>query len=493
MIIKMIIIIIISENLNLVNVFILQTLHFFIYAVDFKKGLIYVEFMEQNLTSGNVLKNIAHFSLPYVMSYFLQTLYGLADLYIIGQFDGVAEITAVSVGSQIMHMLTVMIVGLAMGSTVVIARAVGAKQNEKAAKAITNTAFLFMGVAVVLTGLLLFFVKPIVSVMATPTEAVAGTITYLTVCFLGIPFITAYNVISSVFRGLGDSKSPMYFITVACIANIILDYLFIGYFDMGTLGAALGTTLSQAISVIFSLVFILKKKIGIKIAKGDFKLYPEIFKQVLRIGVPISLQDGFIQIAFIVITIIANMRGLNDAAAVGIVEKIIGLVFLIPSSMLSTVSAISAQCIGAKKHKRASITLFYGTAICVIYGIIMVGIVEFFSEPIVGLFMKEKSQEVLILGGQYLRGYIWDCIFAGIHFCFSGFFCAYGKSEISFIHNFLSIVCVRVPGSYFGSKYFATTLFPMGLAAPLGSLLSVMICLFAYVWLKKRIIVNMKN
>ena len=461
--------------------------------VDFRTALFYVEFMEKNLTSGNVLKNIAYFSLPYVVSYFLQTLYGLADLYIIGQFDGVAEITAVSIGSQIMHMLTVMIVGLAMGSTVVIARAIGAKQNEKAAKAITNTAFLFMGVSVVLTVILLVCVKPIVSVMATPTEAVAETAAYLTVCFIGIPFITAYNVLSSIFRGLGDSKSPMYFITVACIVNIILDYLFIGYFNMGTVGAALGTTLSQAINVIFVLVVILKKKIGIKIAKGDFSLQPEICKQVLRIGVPISLQDGFIQIAFIVITIIANMRGLNDAAAVGIVEKIIGFVFLVPSSMLSTVSAISAQCIGAQKHKRASITLFYGTAICIIYGLIMVGIVELFSEPIVGLFMKEKSQEVLILGGQYFRGYIWDCIFAGIHFCFSGYFCAYGKSEISFIHNFLSIVCVRVPGSYFGSKCFATTLFPMGLAAPLGSLLSVVICIFAYIWLKKRLIIKAKT
>ena len=440
--------------------------------------------MEKDLTTGKVLKNIAYFSIPYIFSYFLQTLYGLADLFIIGQYNGVAEITAVSIGSQIMHLITVMIVGLAMGSTVIIARAVGAKQRDNTAKAITNTIMLFMVVALFFTAILLSFVKPIVSVMATPTEAISGTISYLIVCFIGIPFITAYNIISAIFRGLGDSKSPMYFIAIACIINIILDYLFIGHFHLGTIGAALGTTLSQAVSVLVALCVILTKQIGIKISKGDFKVQPNILKQILRIGIPISLQDGFIQIAFIIITIIANLRGLNDAAAVGIVEKIISLIFLVPSSMLSTVSSISAQCMGAKKHKRASITLLYATIISITYGLFMVAIVQSFSEPIVGLFMKEKSQEVMILGGQYLQGYIWDCIFAGVHFCFSGYFCAYGKSEISFLHNFLSIVCIRVPGSYFASKYFTTTLFPMGLAAPAGSLLSVIICIIAYIWLK---------
>lgn len=443
--------------------------------------------MKKTLTSGNVLKNIAYFSLPYIFSYFLQTLYGLADLFIIGQYNGVSEITAVAIGSQIMHMLTVMIVGLSMGATVVIARTIGAKLKEQTSKAIANTITLFMVSSIIVTVLLLVFVKPIVSIMATPTEAVSDTISYLTICFIGIPFITAYNVLSSIFRGLGDSKSPMYFVIIACIANIILDYLFIGYFHLGTVGAALGTTISQAISVIIALFIIYKLDLGIKIKKTDFKLQSDISKNILRIGVPISLQDGFIQVAFILITIIANLRGLNDAAAVGIVEKIVCLAFLVPSSMLSTVSAITAQCFGANKHKRASLTLFYASIISVLYGIIIVGIVQIFAEPIVGIFMREKSQQVMILGAQYLRGYIWDCIFAGIHFCFSGFFCAYGKSEISFIHNFLSIVCVRVPGSYLASINFANTLFPMGLAAPLGSILSVIICVIAYLYLTNRL------
>ncbi|MCI8364108.1 MAG: MATE family efflux transporter [Eubacterium sp.] len=310
--------------------------------------------MEKNLTTGSVFKNIVYFSLPYLLSYFLQTLYGMADLFITGQFNATASITAVSIGSQVMHMLTVMIVGLAMGATVNIGRAVGAQKREQAARTIGNTVILFMGLSIFITALLLISVRPIVSVMSTLAEAVEGTVQYLTVCFIGIPFITAYNIISSIFRGLGDSKSPMYFIAVACVVNIGLDYLFIGGMRLGPMGAALGTTLSQTVSVIVSLIIILKQKTGISLDKYCFKPQTDIMQPILKVGVPVAFQDGFIQIAFILITVIANQRGLNDAAAVGIVEKILSFLFLVPSSMLSTVSALSAQNIGAGKHERAS-------------------------------------------------------------------------------------------------------------------------------------------
>lgn len=440
--------------------------------------------MEKNLTSGSVFQNIVYFSLPYLLSYFLQTLYGMADLFIIGQFNGVGDITAVSVGSQVMHMLTVMIVGLAMGSTVSIGKAIGAKHPERARTAIGNTVTLFLGVSVACMALLLLLVRPIVSLMSTPKEAVAGTVTYLTVCFVGIPFITAYNIISSIFRGLGDSKSPMYFIAVSCGANIALDYLFIGGFRMGTIGAALGTTLSQTISVILALTVVIRQKTGIKLTRECFRPQREAMGQILRIGVPVALQDGFIQVAFIVITVIANRRGLNDAAAVGIVEKVIGVVFLVPSTMLSTVSTLSAQNIGAGKHDRAAATLRYAVCITVGYGMAVSLATQFVAEPVVGMFTEDAI--VILLGGQYLRGYIWDCIFAGIHFSFSGYFCAYGMSGISFLHNFLSIVLLRIPGAFLASKYFADTLFPMGLAAPGGSLLSVLICVIAFIWMRSK-------
>ena len=439
--------------------------------------------MEKNLTTGSVFKNILFFSLPYLLSYFLQTLYGMADLFIIGQFEGVASTTAVSIGSQVMHMLTVMIVGLAMGSTVSIGQAVGAGDRKKAASGIGNTVTLFMCLSVVLTVALLVFVRPVVTIMSTPEAAVPGTVEYLTICFIGIPFITAYNIISSIFRGLGDSKSPMYFIAVACVANIALDYLFMGALHLGPSGAALGTTLSQAVSVIIALVVIRRHSGALAVKKSDFRPVRPVMARLLRIGVPIAMQDGLIQIAFIIITVIANRRGLNDAAAVGIVEKIISFLFLVPSSMLSTVSALGAQNIGAGKPERARLTLRYAAFIAVCFGTCMVILMQFAAEPVVSLFTdstQSDGAEVIRLGGQYMRGYVWDCIFAGVHFSFSGYFCACGRSGLSFLHNISAILLVRVPGVYLTSLFFPDSLFPMGLATSMGSLLSVIICVIAY-------------
>ena len=440
--------------------------------------------MERDLTTGSIGKNIMKFSLPYFLSYFLQTLYGMADLFIVGQFNGIASITAVSIGSQVMHMITVMIVGIAMGTTVMIGKSVGAKQKKETSKIIGNTISLFVCVSVILMMVLLFCVHPIVRIMSTPQQAVEGTRAYLMICFAGIPLITAYNIISSIFRGLGDSKNPMYFIAVACGVNIVLDYVFIGGFHLGATGAALGTTLAQTVSVIVAIIAIRKKNTGISLKYSDLKPDSRILKNILNIGIPISLQDGFIQISFIVITIIVNQRGLNDAAAVGIVEKIISFVFLVPSSMLSSVSAIAAQNIGAGKDERATKTLKYAIMISMSFGLCVAVLMQFISNLVVGIFTVDTM--VIHMGSQYIRSYIWDCMIAGIHFSFSGYFCAYGKSGISFLHNVLSIVLIRIPGAYFASKWFIDNLYPMGCAAPAGSLLSVIVCVIAFIYLKRR-------
>lgn len=447
--------------------------------------------MERNLTSGSVLKNIIYFSLPYMLSYFLQTLYGMADLFIIGQFDGVAGTTAVSNGSQVMYMLTVIIVGLAMGTTVNIGKAVGRHDREDISRIIGNTATLFMTISVVLMVVLILLVRLIVSVIGTPSQAVEGSVNYLTVCFIGIPFITAYNIISSIFRGMGDSKSPMYFIATACFANIVLDYLFMGVLKLGPTGAALGTTLSQTLSVLISLIYIRKKNTGIELEKSDLKPDKETIGKILKTGIPVSLQDGFIQVAFIIITVIANHRGINDAAAVGIVEKVIGVLFIVPSSMLATVSALSAQNIGAKKYDRAEKTLRYAIILTVSYGIVVATITQFISKLIISLFSPDST--VILLGSEYLTGYSWDCIFAGIHFCFTGYFCAYGKSYIGFVHNIISILFIRIPGSYLASAMFSDTLLPMGFAASAGSVLSILICVGAFIWLKTHSLKNLKS
>ena len=253
---------------------------------------------------------------------------------------------------------------------------------------------------------------------------------------------------------------------------------------MGAKGAALATVSGQLVSCIFAAVFLIKKGAGFGFVKEDFTFDRNQLFASLKIGFPVAMQDGFIQIAFIIITVIANMRGLTAATAVGIVEKIIGFMFLVPSAMLSAVSAITAQNMGAGDRARARLTLRYGLVITAVYGLFCAVYCQFLSHTLVGLFTKDA--EILAAGCDYLRSYSFDCMFAGMHFCFSGYFCGDQKSEISFVHNIISILVMRIPGAYLASRLFADSLWPMGLAAPLGSLLSVFICAGFYIYYLKK-------
>ncbi|MBR3550130.1 MAG: MATE family efflux transporter [Treponema sp.] len=475
------------------------------------------ENLEGKLTEGSVAARLVAFSLPFLMANFLQTLYGMADLFIAGQFNGADVITAVSIGSQIMHMITVIIAGLAMGTTVLTARAVGAGKERDACLCAGNSLLAFLIFSVFATAILFVFCPQIVALMHTPPEAVGETLSYLGICFLGIPFISLYNSVSAVFRGAGDSKRPLYFVAASCLVNIILDVFFMGPLALGSRGAALATVLSQAFSA-FLAAFVLfaRGKRGacggvgdacgetyggadgrggasggsrgssgacVRILRGDFRMDAKVLKALLQIGLPVSAQDGFIQVSFLVITIIANSRGLSVAAAVGIVEKIICFLFLVPSSMLSAISALAAQNMGASLHARARHTLYAGMAIASAFGALFALAFQFASVPFVSLFTHDAA--VVQLGGQYLRSYVFDCFFAAFHFAFSGFFCAYGYSLLSFVHNTVSILLVRIPGAYLAAKYFPGTLYPMGWAPALGSLLSSLICLGFYLLLKR--------
>ncbi len=436
-------------------------------------------YMQKDLTRGSLFGKMMQFAVPYLIACFLQTFYGMADLFITGQFNGAAAVSAVAVGSQVMHMLTVVIVGLAMGTTVCISRSVGAGSRKQAAGFIGNSAVLFTVFAAILTVVLLISTGGILGLLAVPAEAFVQARQYLIICFIGVPFITAYNVVSSIFRGMGDTRSPMLFVAVAGLINVGFDYILIGPMGMGAAGAAIATVGSQAFSVLLALFFLMKGKEAMQISRSDFTPDSQYMGKLLGIGVPVAFQEGLIQVFFLVITAIANSRGVDVAAAVGIVEKIISFLFLVPSSMLSTVSAVTAQNAGAGLHERGRKALQYGITVCVAVGLAVFALCQFASEGIIALFVVDEP-EVVRLGGQYLRSYSLDCAVAGIQFCFSGYFSAYGKSQYSFLHNIISIMLVRIPGAYLASVLYPDTLYPMGLAAPLGSLLSSVICLFLY-------------
>ncbi len=424
------------------------------------------------------------FALPYLLACFMQTFYGMADLFVVGLYNDSATTTAVSIGSQVMHMLTVIIVGFAMGATVRIARCVGAKDERSAARTVGASVAFFILFAVVLTAVLLLMTNAITSVMLTPREAVGQTRLYLAICFAGVPFITAYNVISSIFRGAGDSRRPMYFVAVACVVNIVLDFIFIGGLGLGASGAALGTVCGQAVSVLFALGMLKRCSLGFQVTRQDIRVDKEVISQMLKVGTPIACQDGLIQVAFIVITVIANSRGLIASAAVGIVEKLIGFMFLVPSAFLSAISAITAQNMGARRADRARASLRYGLIITVCWGIICAIYNQFLPQTLVGLFSKDGA--VVAAGCAYMRSYAFDTVFAAVHFCFSGYFCGDQKAGISFIHNITAIVLVRIPGAYLASVYYPDSLYPMGWAAPLGSLLSGIICIGFYLYCRRK-------
>jgi putative MATE family efflux protein len=437
-----------------------------------------------NHTEGSIAKSIIRFSIPYLFAYFLQLLYGLADLFIVGQYHehDVSTITAVSLGSQVMHFVTVIVVGLAMGTTVSVAQSVGSRDARQTSDIIGNTITLFLSLSIVLATLLFLGVGGIVHLVATPLESIPQTTDYLRICFLGIPAIVGYNIMASIFRGLGDSRTPMYFIAVACGINILADYLLIP--GMGATGAALATVFAQAISVLLSLVYVALRRTDIRLTRSHLHPRRSTMGRLFRIGLPVALQDGFIQVGFMLITVIANLRGLHDAAAVGIVEKIICFLFLVPSAMLSTVSALSAQNLGAGKPERARRVLHYSTAIAIGFGIVASLLIDIYDEQVLRLFTADAR--VIGLGTEYLDGYVWDTLFAGIHFCYSGYFCACNRSELSFLHNIVSISIFRVPLSYLASKFYPTTLFPMGLATVSGSVVSALLCFYFYHRLQRK-------
>ncbi len=435
--------------------------------------------LNTDYTTGSITRGMLRFSVPYLVSCFLQTFYGMADLFITGQFHTSGTITAVAVGSQIMHMLTVMLVGLAMGTTVTISLARGAKDERTVSESIFSSAGIFAAAAFVLTGILLLCVDSILRAVATPEEAFSEARRYLIPCFCGIPFITAYNVLGSIFRGCGDTKRPMVFVAVSGVVNIGLDYLFIGPWNMGAAGAAYATVLSQILAAALALVSLKHHAAELGIRRESLRMKKEMCRKILGIGIPVSLQDGFIQVSFLVITAIANARGVDVAAAVGIVEKIVSFLFLVPSAMLSTVSALAAQNAGAGQHGRGREVLKNGIRICVLFGAAVFLVCQAVSPAVVGLFVRSGGT-VVVLGAQYLRSYTLDVLFGGIQFSFSGYFSAYGRSGYSFLHNVLAILLVRIPGAYLASVYFPETLYPLGFAPALGSVLSTVICVILF-------------
>ena len=426
---------------------------------------------ELNLTQGSVPKVLLQFAVPFLIANVLQALYGGADLFVVGQYDDSASVAAVAIGSQVMQTITSIILGITTGTTVLIAIAIGAKDDRKVAFTIGSSVWLFSIVGVLLTLVMLAFHGQITELMHTPAEAMADTKNYILVCSAGILFIIGYNVVCGILRGLGDSKTPLYFVGLACIINIVLDFILVGYFHWGATGAAIATVTAQGVSFGIALWFLYRHGFHFDFSRKDIRLNRNLSKKIMVLGAPIALQDALINVSFLIITVIVNQMGVIASASLGVVEKIIVFAMLPPMAISSAVATMTAQNYGAGLIKRMNKCLASGIGIALVcvYS-------QFLPETLTAFFTKDAA--VVAMAAEYLRGYSIDCIVVSFVFCINSYFSGQGNSLFPMIHSLIATFLFRIPLSYWFSQMDSSSLFIMGFAPPISTAVSLLICIW---------------
>lgn len=439
--------------------------------------------MSGNFTEGKILSPLVRFMLPIVGALFLQAMYGAVDLMVVGLFGDASSLSAVSTGSSIIQMVTMFVSGLTMGTTILIGRHIGENDPKRAGKTVGAAICLFVVVAVVVSVLMFALAMPLTQVMQVPEEAIGQCVSYLQICGAGMIFVTAYNVISGIFRGIGNSKLPLIFVAIACVVNIIGDLLLVGVFHMDVSGAALATIAAQAVSVILSLVIIKRTGLPFEFNKKMIRFHKHEIKSMLMLGLPIALQDTLSSLSFVLVNSMVNSLGLLSSAGYGIASKVINFIMLIPSAFMQAMSAFVAQNIGAAKPERAKKALFLGmgTALCV--GTVMFLIGCFGGSLLSAIFSTDP--QVIAASASYLRSFSLDCIITCVLFCFMGYFNGCGRTKFVMIQGLIGAFGVRIPLSYLICRTVGS-LFLMGFATPAASLVSGIICIFYYRYLRNK-------
>ncbi|MCM1386603.1 MAG: MATE family efflux transporter [Bacillus sp. (in: Bacteria)] len=428
----------------------------------------------RNFTEGGVLKSLIRFAVPVLAALFLQSLYGGVDLLIVGQFAETADVSGVATGSLLMQTVTMVITGLAMGVTVYVGQKIGEKNQEEAGKAIGAGIVLFCLLDAVLAILLAVFAKNFASALHAPQEAYEQTCQYIMVCGIGIVFIGLYNLLGAVFRGIGDSKTPLLTVFIACICNIAGDLLFVAVIGLGAMGAALATVMAQAFSVLISLFFIRKKTLPFVFCKEYIRFDKRLILRELRLGTPIALQDLLVGISFLVIQTVVNSIDVFASAGVGVAEKVCGFIMLVPSAFSQAMSAFVAQNIGAGLKGRAVKALWYGiaTSLC---AAVMIGSFTFWKGNLLAaIFTKDAA--VIMQAHAYLKAYAIDTLLTSILFCYIGYYNGCGNTFFVMLQGIVGAFCVRIPVVFFMSHLSNATLFHIGLATPVSSACQIMLC-----------------
>ncbi len=435
-----------------------------------------------DFTQGSILKKLFLFMLPVLGALILQAAYGAVDLLVVGRFGSTSGLSAVSTGSQLLNLVTFVVTQLAMGVTVLIARYIGEKKPDLIGAVLGGATVVFAILSAGMFILLVFFARPISALMQAPAEALGLTVSYVRICGCGIFFIVAYNLLAAIFRGLGDSRSPLLFVLVACIVNIVGDLLLVAGFKMDAAGAALATVLAQAVSVVFAIVILLKKDLPFSIKKADFRFNAQC-RRFLAIGLPLALQEFLTQLSFLALCAFVNRLGLAASSGYGVASKIVNFAMLLPSALMQSMASFVAQNIGAGNQKRAKKAMFTGIGVGVAFGCVVFAFILLKGDLLAGIFSTDA--EVVQKGFEYLKGFAPETIVTAILFSMVGYFNGNNKTLWVMAQGLIQTLLVRLPLAYFMSIQPNASLTKIGLAAPVSTLVGVVLNIAFYAYLNR--------
>lgn len=438
----------------------------------------------RTLIEGNIFTSLVRFAVPVFFTLFLQALYGGVDLLVVGQFASTNDVSGVATGSMLLSTVTMIITGLSMGVTVLVGERIGKRQPEKAGQAIGGGICIFAVFGAVLTVFMLLFAEPLAGLLHAPKEAFSQTVLYIRICGGGALFIVSYNVLGAVFRGIGDAKTPLITVMIACVINIFGDLLLVAVFHMGAAGAALATVLAQAVSVLVSFLMIRKKELPFVFSKSYLRFRKKIILTELKLGTPVALQELLVGISFLVIQTIVNTFGVVASAGVGIAEKVCVFLMLVPSAYMQSMSAFVAQNMGAGNPQRAKKALKYGIMTAFAAGALMSLLTFFQGDLLSAVFSTDPA--VIAASHSYLKAYAIDCLLTPFLFCFIGYYNGCEKTLFVMIQGLVGAFFVRIPVVYLMSRIAGVTLFQIGLGTPASSVVQIILCLIMFASMEKK-------
>lgn len=434
---------------------------------------------KNTILHGSIFWALTRFAVPILCSLILQALYGAVDLWMVSQFAANADVSAVSTGSQTMLIVNGIVTGLSMGITIFLGQAVGEGNDQQGARIIGTGTWIFSVLAAVLTLILLVGAPSLTHALHAPAEAYDQTVHYMMICGVGTVFVVGFNVLNGIFCGLGDSKTPLYFVVIACVANIIGDYVLIAVVDLGAEGAALATIAAQAVSVAFALVLI-KRRLPFAVYSSHFGLDASLAWSIVKLGLPVALLRMTNELSYLVILGFVNTLGVVASGGVGIAEKLVMFILLIPTAYMSAVSAFVAQNTGAAQHDRARRTLWVGMATAAVIGGGMAYLSFFHGDTLSRLFTGDAA--VIAASAEFLKATALECFILSLAYCYDGYFNGIEKTTFVMVQGIIAALCVRIPYAYYASIQPTPSLFNIGLSTALAAAFMFVACTGYYLW-----------